>query len=73
MEKSGTICEICVWRRSDVSTINFQHISHIALVFPIGNFEQLNLVGMIVCHFIFFLPKLEGYVFDKKVLKLIEN
>ena len=38
---TGTRCEICQWRRSGVSIVNFKYISHFILVFSIVNFEHV--------------------------------
>ena len=48
--KTRTKCEICskltiknnARRRSGVFVVNFEHISHLALVFLIANFKQVN-------------------------------
>ena len=39
-----TRCEICSsshWRRSGISIVNFEQISHLVLVFSIVNFEHV--------------------------------
>ena len=50
--ETGKRCERRQWRRSGVFIINFEHISHLFLVFLFFDFEQVTVRWILLCVFI---------------------